>query len=58
MDTNLSLHPRISHDALKVYHPRPDLITLRSVTRDSKLNDLQNLPQISQAARQRRAWVG
>ena len=36
MDTNLSLHPRISHDALKVYHPRPDLITLRSVTRDSK----------------------
>ena len=28
--------PRISQDVCKVYHPRPDLITLRSVTRDSK----------------------
>lgn len=27
---------RISQDECKVYHPRPDLITLRSVTRDSK----------------------
>ena len=28
--------PRISQDLYQVYHPRPDLITLRSVTRDSK----------------------
>lgn len=47
--------PRISQDVSKVYHPRPDLITLRSFTRDTKLNLLQNLPQISHAARLRRA---